>query len=216
MIYIFDLGGVLIKLNVNRCMHAFETLMGIENMRSVLGMDANGEGQTTSANGRPKDNTEAVSIAAKPLMAEFERGLIEPAAFVNEVLRFCKTGTTAEEVTDAWMSMLDELPQERLDFVDSIRAQGHRVYLLSNGNDLHFDFINEIYHLNQHFDRFYLSHKMHMAKPEKAIFEAVQQDIQKEHPECTRVLFIDDIAVNRKAAEQFVGWTTFPDIVSLI
>ena len=42
-IVIFDLGGVLIKLNVNRCMHAFEDLMGEENMRAVLGMDKNGE-----------------------------------------------------------------------------------------------------------------------------------------------------------------------------
>ena len=36
--YVFDLGGVLIKLNVGRCMRAFEALMGEQNMRAVLGM----------------------------------------------------------------------------------------------------------------------------------------------------------------------------------
>ena len=39
LIYIFDLGGVLIRLDVGRCMRAFEVLMGEENMRTVLGMD---------------------------------------------------------------------------------------------------------------------------------------------------------------------------------
>ena len=34
-IYIFDLGGVLIRLDVGRCMRAFETLIGEENMRHV-------------------------------------------------------------------------------------------------------------------------------------------------------------------------------------
>ena len=38
-IVVFDLGGVLINLNVGRCMRAFEVLMGEANMRAVLGMD---------------------------------------------------------------------------------------------------------------------------------------------------------------------------------
>ena len=129
-IVIFDLGGVLIKLNVNRCMHAFEDLMGEENMRAVLGMDKNGEG------------VKAVSIATKQLMADFERGLITPDAFIEQVLEYCHPGTTAQQVLDAWMSMLADLPQERLDAVDRVRAQVEHVYLLSNGNDLHFEFID--------------------------------------------------------------------------
>jgi len=60
-IYVFDLGGVLIRLNVARCMRAFEALMGEENMRTVLGMDSRGEG------------IKAVSVASKQLMADFER-----------------------------------------------------------------------------------------------------------------------------------------------
>lgn len=60
-VYVFDLGGVLIRLNVNRCMRAFETLMGEDNMRAVLGMDSNGEG------------VKAVSVATKQLMADFSR-----------------------------------------------------------------------------------------------------------------------------------------------
>lgn len=214
-IVIFDLGGVLINLNVTRCMLAFETLMGEQNMRAILGMDKNGEG------------VKAVSIATKQLMADFERGLISPEYFIEQVLQYCRPGTTPQQVIDAWMSMLVDLPQERLDAVDQVRAKGYKVYLLSNGNDLHFNYINQTYHLAPHFDGLFLSQKMHMAKPEPEIYLAVNEQIN--HPAApancpadspslspSDILFIDDIEANRLAAEQTVGWTTFPDIPSLL
>ena len=91
--YVFDLGGVLIKLNVARCMRAFEALMGEQNMRAVLGMDANGEG------------VKAVSIASKQLMVDFEKGLISTDKFLSEVQTYCRPGTTRQEIIDAWMTM---------------------------------------------------------------------------------------------------------------
>lgn len=197
--YVFDLGGVLIQLDVKRCFQAFEQLMGEENMRVILGMDSRGEG------------VKAVSVASKQLMADFERGLISSETFLAQIRQYCHPGTTTDEIVEAWMSMLDELPQERLEFVDSLRAKGHPVYLLSNGNDLHFDFINRKYSLDKHFDGFFLSQKMHMAKPEPQIFKAVQEAIG--NPE--KVVFIDDIEANRLAAEQTVRWQTFESIDQL-
>lgn len=197
-IIIFDLGGVLINLHVSRCMKAFEALMGEQNMRLVLGMDSQGEG------------VKAVSVASKQLMADFERGLISPDHFISEILRFCHAGTTRQEVIDAWMAMLADLPAERLAFVDRLRAAGHKVYLLSNGNDLHFDFIDATYHLHDHFDGFFLSHKMHLAKPEAAIFRAVMAALP---PTDKEIIFIDDIEINRLAARQSVAWQTYSSIL---
>ena len=203
MTYVFDLGGVLIKLNVGRCMRAFEALMGEQNMRAILGMDSRGEG------------VKAVSVASKQLMVEFERGLISSEKFIEEVVQYCRPDTTKQDVIDAWMSMLDELPAERLQVVDALRAKGHSVYLLSNGNDLHFDFINRTYHLDTHFDDLFLSQKMHMAKPEPQIYQAVQEAInnksQMTNDKCN-VIFIDDIEANRLAAEQTVHWQTLANI----
>lgn len=196
MTYVFDLGGVLIKLNVGRCMRAFEALMGEQNMRAILGMDSRGEG------------IKAVSVASKQLMVEFERGLISSEKFIEEVVKYCHPDTTKQDIIDAWMSMLDELPAERLQVVDALRAKGHSVYLLSNGNGLHFDFINRTYHLDTHFDALFLSQKMHMAKPEPQIYQAVQEAIG-----CpSDVIFIDDIEANRLAAEQTVHWQTLANI----
>lgn len=203
-VYVFDLGGVLIKLNVKRCFNAFERIMGEGNMRAVLGMDHNGEG------------VKAVSVASKQLMADFERGLIEPDMFVSEVLGYCYPGTTRNDVTEAWMAMLDELPEERLQFVESLRKKGHPVYLLSNGNELHFNYINHQYGLDRYFDGLFLSQRMHMSKPEPQIFEAVQSAIAARHPDADlSVVFIDDIQANRQAAEQTVGWQTFASIDEL-
>lgn len=200
LIYVFDLGGVLIRLDVGRCMRAFEELMGEENMRAVLGMDSNGEG------------IKAVSVASKQLMADFERGLITPDDFITQILPSCRPGTTRQHIVDAWMAMLDDLPLERLEVVDRLRAAGHKVYLLSNGNDLHFNFINRTYGLDRHFDRLFLSQEMHMAKPEPEIFRAVDEAIRE--PD-SRIVFIDDIAVNRLAAEQAVSWTTLSSLDEL-
>ena len=198
--YIFE-----INLDVERCMHAFEHLMGEANMRAVLGMDSQGEG------------VKAVSVASKQLMADFERGLITPETFVSEIMHYCRPGTTEQDILSAWMSMLADLPLERLSFIDRLREAGHPVYLLSNGNDLHFNFINQTYSLEQHFDGLFLSQKMHLSKPEKAIFEAVHQTLLSTSPVLTeQVVFIDDIASNRKAAETFVNWKTFPSIEALV
>lgn len=204
-VYVFDLGGVLINLDVKRCFNAFEKLMGEENMRAVLGMDSRGEG------------VKAVSVASKQLMADFERGLIEPDMFLSEVLQYCHPGTTRDDVLDAWMAMLDELPAERLRLVESLHKKGHPVYLLSNGNDLHFDFINRRYHLDKYFDGMFLSQKMHMAKPEPQIFETAQKAISESLPAGTpfSVVFIDDIEANRHAAETTVGWRTYASLDDL-
>ncbi len=206
-IYVFDLGGVLINLNVNRCMDAFTALMGTDNLRSVLGMDADGEGVT------------AVSIASRRLMADFERGLISPDEFIGSILPYCKSGTTTQQITDAWMAMLDDLPAERLNVIARLKATGYPVYLLSNGNDLHFTYINQTYRLDHYFDRMFLSQQMHMAKPEKEIFDAVHQSLTAAHPEVTdprNIIFIDDIEANRTAASHYVGWTTYPALSSLL
>ena len=201
-VFIFDLGGVLINLNVRRCMSAFEALMGEATMRAVLGMDSNGEG------------VKAVSVASKQLMADFERGLISQDDFVAEVLSYCHSGATAQQVTDAWMSMLEDLPAERLAAVDELR-KNHPVYLLSNGNDLHFNYIERTYGLSRHFDGLFLSQEMHVAKPEEEIYRAVDEAIRAKEDEEMEVIFVDDLEGNRQAAEKYCGWRTFANIAAL-
>lgn len=206
-IIIFDLGGVLINLNVPRCMQAFSNLIGEENVRNILGMDKDGEGITS------------VSIATRQLMKDFERGLVTTDEFIAAILQYAPSGTTSNQIREAWFAMLEDLPQERLDYLAQLRQQGYRLYLLSNGNDLHWTYIDKLYRVSSYFEQVFLSQVMHCAKPEEEIFRRVQEAVTEDSPQTAveqqPIFFIDDLPQNRQAAEHFVSWRTFPDIPSL-
>ena len=124
---VFDLGGVSINLNVPRCVTNFKRLMGEANVRNILGIDDEGEGVV------------AVSAATKQLMHDYEYGNISTDEFLKSLQDYCHAGTTIEQIREAWLSMLDELPQERLDYIAELRRKGYKTVLLSNSNELHWE-----------------------------------------------------------------------------
>jgi len=195
---VFDLGGVIINLNVPRCVSNFKRLMPEENIRNILGIDDEGEGVV------------AVSAATKQLMHDYEYGNISTDEFLSTLQEYCFAGTTIEQIRAAWLSMLDELPQERLDYIRHLRAEGYRTILLSNSNELHWDPIWEQYHLGDYFDAVFASQNLHMAKPNKEIFEHVVREAK-----VNEAIYVDDLEKNRKAGEQFAGWKTVSSIEEL-
>lgn len=195
---VFDLGGVIINLNVPRCVANFKQLMTEENVRNVLGIDDDGEGVV------------AVSAATKQLMHDFEYGNISTDEFLHTLQEYCFEGTTIDQIRAAWLSMLDELPQERLDYIASLRERGYRTILLSNSNELHWDPIWEQYNLGAYFDDVFASHHLHMAKPNKEIFDHVVKEAN-----VLNALYVDDLEKNRKAGETFAGWQTCASIDEL-
>lgn len=201
---VFDLGGVIIDLNVPRCVAKFKALMGAENVRNVLGIDDDGEGVV------------AVSAATKQLMHEYEYGNISSESFVETLRSYCHPGTTAEDIRSAWLSMLGNLPQEKLDFIASLRQKGYKTVLLSNSNELHWDPIWEQYRLGGYFDYVFASHHLHMAKPNQEIFDHV---VREAEIDCAHTVYVDDLEKNRLAGERFAGWKTcasIDDLKSLI
>ncbi len=197
---VFDLGGVIINLDVPRCVSNFKRLMPEENIRNILGIDDEGEGVV------------AVSAASKQLMHDYEYGNISTGEFLATLQEYCYPGTTVDQIREAWLSMLDTLPQERLDYIASLREKGYRTILLSNSNQLHWDPIWEQYRLGNYFDAVFASHHLHMAKPNKEIFEHV---IREAHPDAANTVYVDDLEKNRKAGELFAGWRTCGSIEEL-
>jgi len=195
---VFDLGGVIINLNVPRCVANFKQLMTEENVRNVLGIDDDGEGVV------------AVSAATKQLMHDYEYGNISTDEFLHTLQEYCFEGTTIDQIRAAWLSMLDELPQARLDYIASLRERGYRTILLSNSNELHWDPIWGQYNLGAYFDAVFASHHLHMAKPNKEIFEHVVKEAN-----VLNALYVDDLEKNRKAGETFAGWQTCASIDEL-
>ena len=197
---VFDLGGVIINLNVPRCVGNFKRLMGEDNVRNVLGIDDEGEGVA------------AVSAATRQLMHDYEHGRISTDDFLQAILSYCHPGTTLQQVREAWMSMLSDLPQERLDYIAGLRQLGYRTVLLSNSNQMHWDPIYEKYHLDQYFDRIFASHHLHMAKPTQEMFEYVTREAQIDS---AHTIYVDDLDKNRAAAERYLGWQTCATIEEL-
>lgn len=197
---VFDLGGVIINLNVPRCVANFKRLMPEENIRNVLGIDDEGEGVV------------AVSAATKQLMHDYEYGNISTDTFLQTLQEYCYAGTTIDQIRAAWLSMLADLPQERLDYIASLRVKGYRTILLSNSNELHWQPIWEQYHLGSYFDAVFASQQLHMAKPNKEIFEHV---VREAKVDSAHTIYVDDLDKNRKAGEQFAGWQTVASIEEL-
>ena len=195
---VFDLGGVIINLDVPRCVANFKKLMPEENIRNILGIDDEGEGIV------------AVSAATKQLMHDYEYGNISTDTFLTTLQEYCFPGTTIEQIREAWLSMLDELPQERLDFIARLRKEGYRTVLLSNSNELHWDPIWEQYNLGSYFDHVFASHHLHMAKPNQDIFDHVVREAK-----IKEAVYVDDLEKNRKAGERFAGWQTVSSIDEL-
>lgn len=65
----------------------------------------------------------------------------------------------------------------------------YRLYLLSNTNEMHFEYIKENYPILRHFDRMFPSHEMGCRKPDRAIYRKVLREIKTSPGAC---LFIDD------------------------
>lgn len=197
---VFDLGGVLIDLDVQRCVSNFKRLMGESNVRNILGIDDEGEGVV------------AVSAATKQLMHDYEYGNISTEEFVKAVQSYCYAGTSEQDIRDAWMSMLGELPQAKLDYIAELRKAGYKTVLLSNSNQMHWDPIWEQKHLGNYFDYVFASHHLHMAKPNRDIFEYVAREAQIDS---AHTIYVDDLDKNRAAGERFLGWKTCASVQEL-
>lgn len=186
---ILDMGGVLMQHNIPGCIARLKELTGDNFPR--LGMDDKGEG------------TE--------LMEQFERGLVSLDDFLTQVLALCVSGTTREQVLEAWVTIHAGIPAERLEYVKQLKAQGYKLYLLSNNNDACWQDIVNHYDMSV-FDELFLSHWLHLIKPDATLFEYVQNKL---HLNPDETVFVDDIEVNRLAAEHAVGWHTAESLEAL-
>ena len=177
--------------NMPECIARFTAILGEEKKQTMLGLATNGEGNADS------------------LMEQYERGDVSTDYFVNTILEHAKEGTTRDEVIAAWNAMHGGIPAERLQLIQSWKDAGHRLFLLSNNNELHWEHILSQYDMSM-MEHCFASHLMHMSKPDSRIYETVDKQLREwgcEQP----FHFVDDIAINREAAEQ-LGWKTYETI----
>lgn len=191
MTIILDMGGVLMLHNMPECIRRFQAMLGPRIMRNILGLATNGEGLEDT------------------LMEQYEKGDISTDEFINTILQYASQETTREDVIAAWNAMHGGIPAERLEQIKQWKAAGHRLFLLSNNNELHWEDINQVYDMSV-FEHCFASHLMHTSKPALSIYESVDAHLKSlgcEEP----FHFVDDIAINRHVAE-ILGWVTYPTL----
>ena len=174
---IFDLGGVLLDLDINRCMTEFEKV-GLHDIRRWM----------TGTN-------------ELGFLKEYERGDLTTPQFREKIREEAGRALSDKETDRVWNSMLKEIPEYKLELLLTLRKK-YRLYLLSNTNDLHWNvcipkFEYRGLRVGDFFTHVFLSYQMHQAKPDIVIFQTVLKEA-KLLPEET--LFIDDSLGNCRAA----------------
>lgn len=113
---------------------------------------------------------------------------------------------TLEEIIRIWNSMLLDMPEERLEFIENLAQEGtYRLFLLSNTNALHIPFVEghigpkRFHRFKCCFEKFYLSHEIGLRKPDPEIYKYVlrENDLKAEE-----TFFVDDNTENTEAAEK--------------
>lgn len=145
------------------------------------------------------------TIELLELAKQYEMGMITTQEFVNTFKSYFPS-ISETDFKNAWNSMLLDFPLYRLSFLKSLaNSKKYRIFLLSNTNDLHISWIQKTWgrklfsEFKNCFEKFYLSHEIHLRKPNKNIYEFVIES-NKLTPEET--FFIDDTEENTVVANK--------------
>ena len=119
------------------------------------------------------------SIEMIEVVKQYEIGKISTQEFVD-TFSLMFPAISEIEFKNAWNAILKDFPLHRLDFLRSIAAsKKYRIFLLSNTNSLHISWIQktwgaELYsEFKKCFEKFYLSHEIHLRKPNQDIYKFV-------------------------------------------
>jgi len=134
---------------------------------------------------------------------EYERGEISTSLFINHMLRNSPRDRQALDAITCWNSMLLGIRYHRLDVLAAL-TQKYKLYVLSNTNALHIEWIDKYLMKRLKFPAFYglfeeiyLSHEIKKNKPGKDSFQFVIDD-SGIRPEET--LYLDDRQENLDVA----------------
>jgi len=168
---IFDLGGVVLDIDYNKTIEAFEEL------------------------GIPHAGRLYSKAAQNPLFNELEKGLITEEEFFSGMSDLGDVVLSDKQIRKAWNALILELPEENVMLLQELKKD-HRLFLLSNTNAIHEKEYRETitgqygkFILDELFEKMYLSHHLHMRKPDPEIFEYILEDSKLKAEE---TCFIDD------------------------
>lgn len=180
---VFDLGGVLIDLDFDRCVRAFREILGYERITEILDL-----------------------WHQKGIYGDMEAGLITADEFRAEVLRESHPGCVPSDVDRAMAGLLVGMDPEKVPLLEEL-SRKYALYGLSNNNEISVKRMHDIYEENgldwrRVFRKEFISSRMKMLKPSREIFDAAAAEIGLPPAE---ILFVDDSPTNVDGALA-AGW----------
>lgn len=171
---IFDMGGVLVDLDIEDCKRAFKEDLGFYRIDEIID-----------------------PCHQKGIYGDLEEGVISPEEFRKAVLAESRPGACPEDVDKAMWHILTGIEPYKVEMLKKL-AQSYDLYMLSNNNAICLPRSRRIFAeagipLEDIFRKCYFSFEMRALKPSEAFYKAVMEDIGTE-PE--NMLFVDDSQKN--------------------
>ena len=183
---IFDLGGVLLDINYQKTIAAFENL-GLENFEEMFSQ-----------------------FKADELFEKLETGELSDTDFYSAIKKRTKSAVTNTEIDNAWNALILHFRIESLNMLEKL-SNKYKLYLLSNTNSIHLKFFKKLFtqetgkaSLDSYFIKAWYSNELGLRKPGAKIFEFV---LREESLNAAETLFIDDTFSNIETAQK-LGFKT--------
>ena len=175
---LFDLGGVILDINIQATLKMFYEL------------------------GFPAELLQYPFSMNTDLFFKYETGKLNEDEFRNEIRKVTGVELTDETFDEAWTAMLLRIPKERTELLN-VLATRYNLYMLSNTSSLHVPVFQKMYlefagvSMHDVFTKIYYSHEIGYLKPDAEAWEYVINDAGIEAGE---TLFLDDSIQNIKAS----------------
>ena len=186
---IFDLGGVVVDLEIDRVREAF-CKIGMPRMAALM------------------DPCYPAEINER-----MERGELSWEEACDEMRRLDnRPEVTNEQIAWVYGEFLARVDTAKIERIEQLRREGYRLYVLSNTNRVAYEAVCRHFRTAGHdleacFDEVFLSYRLKLLKPSPAIFEEV---IRRTGIRPEETLFIDDGARNAAAAASLGFRTYYP------
>jgi HAD superfamily hydrolase (TIGR01549 family) len=167
----FDLGNVLVEVNYREF-----------------------AARLTSLTGKPME--ELRPAFTDGLVVRYELGLCEEGEFLSTLCG--RIGLRQTDFLEAWTSIFAAKPLIPEDVIMDL-SRKYRLWIISNTNRMHFDYIRGHYSFLACFHGLILSYEVGAAKPDPAIFKLA---LERAGIKPDEAVFVDDQLANVKAARE--------------
>lgn len=176
---IFDMGGVLVDLDIEDCKAAFKSMLGFEAIDELID-----------------------PCHQKGIWGDLEEGIISAEDFRAQILAGSRPGAAADLVDKAMWHILAGISPYKAELLNRL-AESYDLYLLSNNNAICMPRSRRLFEeagapLEKVFRKCFLSYEMKALKPSEEFYRSVVEQIGLPSE---NMIFIDDSQKNVDGAE---------------